>query len=154
MLYGDNNIKVTAAERIGLSGVVLSDWDQIKNVFKRYSYATVTDVATGISYKVYRFGGWYHADCVPATKEDTAKMKKANGGEWGWNRRAVWVTVGGKTYAASQNNMPHMVDANKDDNFPGHFCIHFNGSMVHENSKSCPRHQAAVQKAYKVGNSI
>ncbi|MBQ4040924.1 MAG: peptidoglycan-binding protein [Oscillospiraceae bacterium] len=150
LLYGDNDIRTNAAEKAGISGKVqLSEWSTIKNVFKRYSYATVTDVATGIQYKVYRFGGWHHADCVPASKADTEKMKKANGGKWGWNRRAIWVTAGGKTYAASQNNQPHMVDYDKNDNFPGHFCIHFNDSLVHENNKECPRHQAAVQQAYK-----
>lgn len=149
LLYGDNDIRTTAAERAGITGKVqLSNWDTIKNVFAKGKYATVTDVRTGIQYKVYRFGGWYHADCVPASAADTAKMKKAYGGSWSWDRRAIWVTVGGRTYAASQNGMPHMVDYSKNDNFVGHFCIHFKGSKVHENSKECPRHQAKVQYAY------
>lgn len=157
LLYGDNDIKTTMARKYGITDKVeLSDWSEIRNVFRGFregasdgTKAVVTDVKTGINYNVIRFGGWYHADCVPASKEDTEKMKKANGGEWNWNRRAIWVTVGGHTYAASQNSQPHTPDVNANDGFPGHFCIHFNGSKVHETEKPCPRHQAQVQVAYR-----
>lgn len=121
----------------------------INGKWKRGTYATVTDVKTGIQFKVYRFGGWFHADCEPATAADTAKMKKACGGSWTWNRRPIWVTINGVTYAASQHDMPHMVDVVADNDFPGHFCIHFNHSKVHETNAECPRHQACVQYAYK-----
>lgn len=152
LLYGDNDIQTTAAKMAGIKGeVVLSDWDTIGTKWKKGTYATVTDVKTGIQFRVYRFGGWYHADCEPATAADTAKMKKACGGAWTWNRRPIWVTLdsNGITYAASQHDMPHMVDVVKGNDFPGHFCIHFNHSKVHETSKECPRHQACVQYAYK-----
>lgn len=148
-----NGIKVTLAERAGISGdVEYSTWDKIKNVFSKGTYATVVDVRTGITYKAYRFGGWYHADCVPASKADAAKIKKMSGGKWSWNRRAVWVVVGGHVYAASQHTMPHMVDYDRNDDFPGHFCIHFKDSKVHETSKPCPRHQACVVAAYNAAH--
>jgi uncharacterized protein YgiM (DUF1202 family) len=150
LLYGDNDIKTTASEMAGIKGEVkLSDWDTINGKWKKGTYATVTDVKTGIQFKVYRFGGWFHADCEPATAADTAKMKKACGGSWTWNRRPIWVTINGVTYAASQHDMPHMVDVVADNDFPGHFCIHFNHSKVHETNAECPRHQACVQYAYK-----
>lgn len=157
MLYGDNDIKQTKANSAGIEGSVeLSDWQTIRYVFKGWreggeTQAVVTDVDTGISYNVVRFGGWEHADCEPLTAEDTAKMKKAAGGSWTWSRRAIWVTVGGHTYAASQHSMPHMDDVVSGNNFKGHFCIHFNGSKVHKTGKECPRHQAMVKKAYRAG---
>lgn len=46
---------------------------------------TVTDVRTGKSFRARRFGGWYHADSEPITKEDTAVMKSLEG--FSWNRR-------------------------------------------------------------------
>ncbi len=149
----DNGISITLAQRAGVTGEVeYSSWDKIKGVFSKGTYATVVDVKTGITYKTYRFGGWYHADCVPASKADTAKMKKMYGGSWSWNRRAIWVVVGGHVYAASQNGMPHLPDVNKEDDFPGHYCIHFKGCMVHETSAPCPRHQACVVAAYRAGH--
>ena len=154
MLNDDSNdIKITLAERAGINGdVEYSDWEKIKNVFSKGTYATVVDVKTGITYKAFRFGGWYHADCVPASKADTAKMLKMSGGKWSWNRRPVWVVVGGHVYAASQHTMPHMVDYDKNDDFVGHFCMHFKGSKVHENSKACPRHQSCVTAAYNAAH--
>ena len=154
MLNDDSNgIKITLAQRAGINGdVEYSDWSKIKNVFSKGTYATVVDVRTGISYKAYRFGGWHHADCVPASKSDTAKLKKISGGQWSWNRRPIWVVVGGHVYAASQHTMPHMVDYDRNDDFVGHFCIHFKGSLVHENNKACPRHQSCVTAAYNAAH--
>lgn len=154
-LYDDSlEIYMTYAQRMGIKGTVqLSEWDKIKNVIKKGTIFTVTDVKTGKSYKVRRFGGWYHADCEPVSAKDTAIMKEAYGGSWSWDRRAIWVTYNGVTYAASQNGMPHMSNPTPSNNFDGHFCIHFYKSKVHENSKECPRHQSCVQYAYKKGQA-
>ena len=154
MLFSDNGIMTTTAEMLGITGEVkLSTWDEIAKQFKKRSYATVTDVKTGLQYKVYRFGGWYHADCEPVSAKDTAIMKEIYGGAWSWNRRAIWVTLSnGVTYAASQNGMPHLASPVSGNNFDGHFCIHFKDSKVHETSRECPRHQSCVQYAYKAAH--
>ena len=155
LLYGDNDIKTTLAKKYGITNKVeLSEWDEIKNVVKKGTKFKITDVKTGISFNAWRFGGWYHADSEPLTKEDTANYKKIYGGTWSWDRRAVWVTVGNHTYAASIHGMPHMADVTKDNDFPGHFCVHFNGSKVHETEKECPRHQACVRYAYNKGQEV
>lgn len=149
LLFGDNDISTTTAELFGITGEVkLSTWDDIAKVFKKGTKALVTDVKSGRQFHVIRFGGWYHADCEPCTAKDTAIMKECFGGKWSWDRRPIWVTIGSVTYAASQHGMPHMVDPVKDNNFPGHFCIHFKGSKVHETGKECPRHQYCVRYAY------
>ena len=136
------------------SGVILADWwtSDIQKVYSRGTIATVTDVKTGISWKVKRRGGTNHADTEPLTAEDTAKMKKAYGGSWSWNRRAIWVTVNGKTYAASQNGMPHAVYSITDNNFNGHFCIHFLNSRTHTGNRLDSAHQSCVKAAYSAGN--
>ena len=59
----------------------------------------------------------------------------------------------GKTVAASMHCMPHMANPTRSNNFDGHFCIHLEGSLVHENSKECPRHQAMVREAYRKGRA-
>ena len=131
------------------SGVILADWwtSDIQKVYSRGTIATVTDVKTGISWKVKRRGGTNHADTEPLTAEDTAKMKKAYGGSWSWNRRAIWVTVNGKTYAASQNGMPHAVYSITDNNFNGHICIHFLNSRTHGTNIKDPDHQRCIRIA-------
>ena len=130
-----------------------ADWwtSDIQNIFKRGRTATVTDVETGLSWTVLRSGGTNHADVQPLTAEDTAKMKKAYGGSWSWNRRAIWVTIDGVTYAASMNGMPHGTGSIKDNNFDGHHCIHFLNSRTHTGNRWDTAHQNAVQKAYKAG---
>ncbi len=127
---------------------LLSWFDGGKEWFAKGKTVTVTDVKTGKQFKAKRFGGWFHADSEPVSKDDTAIMKQIYGGKWSWDRRAIWISMGGKTVAASMHGMPHMVDAVPGNDFPGHFCIHLYKSKVHANSKECPRHQAAVMKAF------
>lgn len=134
------------------SEVINSDWwtGEIQSVFKRNGTATVTDVDTGISFKVKRTGGINHADAQPLTSADSALMLKAYGGTWAWTRRAIWVTVGDKTYAASMNGMPHGdSDSMPDNDFDGCFCIHFLNSRTHSGNRLDAAHQTAVKKAYE-----
>lgn len=122
-------------------------WTDVQYVFTRGSVATVTDVETGISYNVRRKGGTNHADCEPLTAADTAKMKQIYGGQWSWARRAVIVSVNGRVFAASQNGMPHGLYDIYNNNFDGHFCIHFKNSRTHGTNKVDAAHQAAVMRA-------
>ena len=130
------------------NGVVLLDWfNGGSQAFTKHVPVQVIDVETGLIFNVERFGGWFHADCQPLTKEDTAVFKSIVG-EWTWNRRAIWVKINGTYYAASMNCMPHKVSPDNTNDFPGHFCIHFYHSRVHETGRECPRHQACVIKAF------
>lgn len=140
-------------EEADVGKVQMADWwtSDIQSVFKRGTIATVTDVDTGISWQVLRSGGTNHADVQPLTAADTAKMLQAYGGKWSWNRRAIWVTIDGVSYAASMNGMPHGTGSIKDNNFDGHHCIHFLNSRTHTGNRWDTAHQAAVQKAYKAG---
>lgn len=137
-------------ENGSISGQVeLLNWfDGGAEVFTRYTEAVVIDVDTGRCFNVRRFGGTYHADSYPLTSEDTAMMKEIVGGAWTWDRRAVWVKIGERYFAASINGMPHMTDPCSSNNFGGHFCIHFFHSRVHETSAECTKHQAMVLKAF------
>ena len=136
--------------------VVSSDWwtGSISTVFKRGMTGTVTDVDTGLSFQIKRTGGVNHLDAQPLTAADTAVMYRIYGYQWSWTRRAIWVTVGGVTYAASMNGMPHgESDSMPDNDFDGCFCIHFLNSRTHSGNRLDAAHQAAVQKALRAGNS-
>lgn len=123
-------------------------------IYSRYTEATVIDVETGLSFHVRRFGGQYHGDSEPMTAEDTEIMKQIVGGAWTWDRHAIWLKIGERYIAASMNGMPHMVSPTPSNNFPGHFCIHFLHSKVHETGKACSKHQAEVIKAFASADKL
>ncbi len=108
---------------------------------------TVTDVETGLSFKMKRSGGTNHADVEPVSAYDTWQMYTLYGQKWGWNRRAILVTSGDLTVAASMNGYPHGNGTLSKNNFDGHSCIHFLNSRTHGSNKVDPDHQKMIQKA-------
>ncbi len=135
--------------------VELIDWfNGGSEIYSRYTEATVIDVETGLSFHVRRFGGQYHGDSEPLTAEDTEIMKQIVGGHWTWDRHAIWLKIGERYIAASMNGMPHMVSPTPGNNFPGHFCIHFFHSKVHETGQECSKHQAEVIKAFASADKL
>lgn len=128
--------------------VQMTPWfDSAQYVIPRGAIAKVTHVDTGITFWVKRRGGHYHADCEPLTAYDTEQMRRIYR-RWSWNRNAVIVQVEGSTIrmAASMNGMPHG-QGSINNNFPGHFCIHFLGSYTHVSGTMCPLHQACIRHA-------
>ncbi|MGE4283817.1 MAG: peptidoglycan-binding protein [Clostridia bacterium] len=141
-----------------------------ENIFKKWDTATVTDVGTGISFKIQRVTGYNHADVETLTKEDTAVLKKIYGGSWSWERRAVIVNVNGREMAASLAAMPHAgredkpfgqtvdsrsgnygrganLDGVKGNNMSGVIDLHFYQSKTHGTNRVDSAHQKMVQKA-------
>ena len=107
----------------------------------------VKDVLTGRTFSAQRLYGANHTDAEPLTKKDTATLLSVYGGHYSWNRRPVLIKYNGRVYAASMNGMPHGNALIKDNNWPGHFCIHFYGSKTHGTKKVDPGHQEAVKRA-------
>lgn len=126
--------------------VELLHWDEAQKIYSHSKVAKVIDVKTGKSFRVRRYYGTNHADTEPLTKEDTAVMQEIYGG-WSWQRRPIILEVDGRRIAASMNGMPHGNGSIEDNNFPGHFCIHFLGSRTHQSNKIDAAHQTAVLEA-------
>ncbi|MEX1308159.1 MAG: peptidoglycan-binding protein [Eubacteriales bacterium] len=150
LLYSDQDIHSYAQDRgVNNSVMMASWWDTVQFEFGKGKVATITDVRTGKSFKVQRYSGHNHADCEPLTAEDTAIMRSIYGG-WAWDRRAIWVTIGGTTYAASMNGMPHAADEARisGNGFNGHFCVHFKNSYGHGSAAEDSEHQRMVSSAY------
>ncbi len=118
-------------------------------VIPRGAIFTVKDVLTGQTFRCKRLYGANHMDTEPLNAEATATIKKLYGGNWSWNRRAVLVMYNGHVYAGSMNGMPHGNCRIKNNNFDGHFCIHFSGSMTHGSKKVDGAHQKAVKRALR-----
>lgn len=122
-------------------------WDDIAGKIPRGTgLARVRDLETGYEFTIKRFGGVTHADIEPLESEDTQILKEIYG-SWSWKRRAAVVTIDNTQYAASINGMPHGGGAIWDNDFRGHFCLHFLGSKVHASRKVDPGHQLMIHKA-------
>ena len=127
-------------------GEFLDWWTEAQYVFPINRIATVTDFSTRRSFRVKRTIGANHADCEPLTAEDTAIAKSIWGG-WSWNTRAVIVEVDGRRIAASMTFFPHGVQYVANNDFDGHFDIHFLNSTRHADGRIDPNHQASVRIA-------
>ena len=106
----------------------------------------VKDIKTGKTFTCKRWSGSNHMDSEPLTSSDTSTMKSIYG-HWSWKRRAILVRYNGHVYAGSMNGMPHGTQTIHNNNFDGHFCIHFYKSKTHGTKKVDSMHQNCVATA-------
>ncbi|MBB6637209.1 hypothetical protein [Cohnella thailandensis] len=125
----------------------LIGWQEASRLVPRLKVFTVVDLETGLSFRVQRRAGRDHADVQPVSKEDTRIMKRIYEDRWSWRRKAVLVRAEGRQLAASMNGMPHGGDGIPDNDFKGHFCIHFLDSSTHKSEVPDPAHRLMVYKA-------
>jgi LysM repeat protein len=135
----------TAAKKEGYGEFL--DWEYASWILDTHATATLQDVITGRTFKVFRLGGSNHADVETLTAADTAVMKELYGGQWSWETRPVLVQIDGRTIAASMAGMPHDIETITDNNMQGHFDLHFLNSRTHNTNSIDPDHQKKVQIA-------
>ena len=145
------------------TGVVTPSWRrQVERVewfnggskiVKRGGYAYIYDIDTGLTLRIKRKGGTNHMDVEPASKKDTATLKKIAGGTFSWESHAVVLIKGGRYIAAAINTQPHGEYTIKDNDFPGQFCLHMVGSRTHETNKVNPEHQKSIERVLKWSTS-
>ncbi|XJZ25843.1 hypothetical protein ACF5W4_10540 [Bacillota bacterium Lsc_1132] len=121
-------------------------WSEVNHLLPKYTKFVVLDVETGKQFHVQRRAGSNHADVQPLTSKDTQIMKKIYNGKWSWKRRAIFVIYKDQWIAASMHGMPHGAGA-LQNNFPGHFCIHFYGSTIHRTNNLDLSHMLMIYKA-------
>lgn len=122
-------------------------WSEAEKLIPRKSVITIVDPVTGLQFRAQRRAGSSHADAQPLTKEDTAVMKQIYGGRWSWKRKEILVRTDRQVLAASMHGMPHGGDGIPNNNFSGHFCIHFLDSKTHGSGTIDPEHQTMIRKA-------
>ncbi|MBR4540168.1 MAG: SH3 domain-containing protein [Clostridia bacterium] len=149
------------------------DWYNggIQSIWSVGSVAIITDVYTGISFRAQRLYGDNHADCEPLTTADTAAYCRIYGVATpqeiedreqelqSYKRRPLWVTIGGRTFAASMYGIPHNYEGDRipDNGYTGQFCVHFTNSKTHTTNIVDPDasyngyfgHQSAIKYAYE-----
>lgn len=149
-----------------LNPVEIVDWytGDINTFWGRGEVATITDVNTGISFRVKRWAGGYHVDGEPLTKADTAALTRIYGVKSAqeileknlYQRRPLWVTLKGRTFAASLYGVPHNYpqgDTIPDNDYNGQLCVHFYNSRIHSSGSVDSGHMSAIQKAYDAAPS-
>lgn len=119
------------------------------NVLKKGHYGTIYDIDTGISLRIKRMGGHYHADVEPATSADTAKLLRVAGGHFSWRSEAVILKANGKYVACGINTMPHGDQTIHNNHYEGQFCLHMSGSKTHGSSEVNSNHQSSIDRAYR-----
>ncbi len=149
------NIDPNTQEKLKLHRALLDEngfgqiipWKEVDDIFPKFSKAQVIDVETGLRFNVQRRGGNQHVDVQPLTKKDTEIMFQSFDRQWSWDRRAVVLRVGVDFIAGSMNGMPHGAGAIRDNEFDGHFCIHFYQSRTHGGNNLDFAHQLMIKKA-------
>ena len=116
---------------------------------ERGGYAYIYDIDTGLTLRIKRKGGTNHMDVEPASKKDTATLKKIAGGTFSWKSHAVVLIKGGRYIAAAINTQPHGDYTIKDNDFPGQFCLHMVGSRTHETDRVNPEHQKSIARVMR-----
>jgi peptidoglycan DL-endopeptidase LytF len=128
-------------------GEYLDWWTQAQYLFSTNRVVRVIDMRTGRSFTVKRTTGAAHADCEPLTAADAAIIREIWGGGYSWSVRPVLVEIDGRRIAAAMSSMPHDVQYIKDNNFNGHFDIHFFNSLRHKDGLSDSHMQSAIRTA-------
>ncbi|MDR1693078.1 MAG: SH3 domain-containing protein [Oscillospiraceae bacterium] len=137
------------ADGSGGGAVELLDWQTVRGFLPLHTAIPVLDIRTGITYTVKSFSNGLHADVETSTTEDTEILKRIYGGKWSWSPRPVWVTIAGRTIAASINGMPHGGGVIAGNGMDGQICLHFLGSKTHNGNVSFEKlHQDGVMEAW------
>lgn len=144
-----------------INPVELVDWvtGDINSFWGRGEAAVMTDVKTKISLRIKRWAGGDHVDGEPLTAADTAALCKVYGVKSAqeileknlYQRRPVWITIKGRTFAASLYGVPHNYpdgDTIPGNDYNGQLCVHFVNSRIHSSGKVDPDHMKAIQDAY------
>jgi uncharacterized protein YgiM (DUF1202 family) len=130
-------------------GVELLEWSAVKGIIVLNVPIPVVDVRTGVTYTIQCFSKGSHADVETLTTADTEILKGLYGGSWSWSPRPVWVTIAGRTVAASINGMPHGGGVIAGNGMDGQICLHFLGSKTHNGNTSFEQsHQNGVWEAW------
>ena len=147
VMFSGTGVETTSTSATKTYKTIVLDWfaDHVTNVIPKGAKFTIKDVRTGKTFTAVRWSGVNHLDAEPATADDTAIFKSIYG-TWSWSRRPILILYKGNVYAASMNGMPHGTTT-IDNDFDGHFCIHFKNSKTHETNVVDSDHQKAVDVA-------
>ena|GEM_PF-3440397 len=103
-------------------------WNYVRRIVQPRQYMEIFDIGTGVTYRVRSFAHGNHADVETVDAWNTELHLYTFGGVQTWGGRPVWVTFGGRSFAAAIHSMQHDVSTIQNNNMDGHVCLHFFGS--------------------------
>lgn len=127
-------------------GELVDWWTEAQYLWPMDQNARIVDFNTGRSFMARRTFGAFHADVEPLTAQDAQIMREIWGG-WSWDTRPVIVEINGRRLAASSHAMPHSLQKITNNNFNGHFCVHFFNSTRHKDNLPQRNHQENILRA-------
>ena len=130
----DGKVGYIRSDLLTADKIELITTSQVRTYIKAGNDIHVLDLRTGITYNIRAFSVGGHADVEPITKADTDAISRSRNGVWSWAARPVWVTVGGRTFAASIHGMPHAGSTIRDNGMDGHLCLHFAETVTNNKS--------------------
>ena len=132
-------------------------WDTFKANASAFGYgkgktAVIYDIQTGLSFRVKCQSNGLHSDVEPLTAADTNTMLKV------YNvtsvksityvrRQVLLITSEGYGFAGSIYGQCHGSSTISNNNYPGQFCLHLQGSKVHVSGNVDSDHQNCVSLA-------
>lgn len=124
------------------------DWyTEAQYIFPIGKKAEIIDFNTGKRFSIERTIGASHADCEPLSDKDAEVIRGLWGGNYSWATRSILVFVDGRKIAASMSSNPHGIEYIKNNNFSGHFDIHFKNSRRHKDDAIDNGHQIKVRQS-------
>ena len=157
---GSSNVVVTGT-------VYNLNWFKAKNAGKLGDYgltarktAKLKDLKTGETLNIYIQSAGNHLDVEPAAANDTRTLCDIYGvssaSYINYVRRPMLIeTSNGYKFVCSIYGTPHGQQDITNNNFPGQFCLHFQGSKTHNSDKVDADHQACISQAISlVGGSV
>ena len=146
---GTPSSSATASGPSGASVRLLHWFNDIKPTLKSGQTLQIYEPSSGQSWNLRIYSCGRHCDAEPLTKEDTASMLKAFGGENTWSQKAVYVKLPSGTWTiGSTHDMPHQSGSIKDNNFNGHLCVHFLRTMS-EAQQNDPKYGVSNQNTIR-----
>ncbi|PAB59189.1 stalk domain-containing protein [Anaeromicrobium sediminis] len=148
--YAPRNYTITPGESAvpERRGKVVDWFREGQYLLKRGDVFTITDVDTGLQFRVKMMGGYNHSDIEPLTPHDTTIMRRLFN-TWTWRPRAVVIFKDGMNIAGSLAGMPHAHDTIPNNNVTGHFDLYLSNSISHNTGMPSQNHQRMVYKAAK-----
>ena len=139
----------TASGPSGASVKLLHWYNDIKPTLRNGQTLLIYEPSSGQSWNLRIYSSGRHCDAEPKTKEDTASMLKAFGGEKTWSQKAVYVKLpSGVWTIGSTHDNPHDSQSIKDNDFGGHLCVHFLRTMS-EAEENDPKYGVSNQNTIR-----
>lgn len=147
--FHESEISKYDSQKIGILNI---SWDEgLDNLLENDTVYEVYDFVAKQTFKVKRIGGTNHADIIPDTKEDFDFINQNLPQDTCIPVALIYSPS--VIIPASFYGYMHGYSDNENQ-FYGHYCLHFKGSKMHETNNIDYYHKKAIKSAEKQAKSL